>query len=354
MIPVLMPSETTQSTLQYNGYGFLKDAIACKVTQELNGVYELEITAPYDGNHISEIEPDMMIKAKAGEREGQQLFRVYRVTKPISEIVKVYAQHISYDLLLNPVEPFSAQNFSTLDALNAVLDSCYYSHNFTAWTDKTTVSSLKFDVPTPARKCLSGMDGSIIDNFGGEFEFDNFLIKLHESRGVDSGTTIYYGKNLTDFLIDTNVQKTYTGIYPYAKNQDEDLITLTEKVIELSNFSSYAEPRIQLIDFSDKFAEGEEITESALRNKVAAYITNNSPDKVFQNLKLSFVQLWQAPEYYSSAPLEEIGLGDTITIRYFKLGVSAKIKIVKTVYDSIKEQYENIEVGTPKRIKVEV
>lgn len=348
MIPVLMPADTGPQDLTYNGYGFLRDCISCRAIEELNRTYELEMTAPYDGVHVSEIEPDMIIKAKAGENTGNQAFRVYRITKPINQIVKIYAQHISYDLALNPVSPFAMRNISTSVAMDSVLSNCYYNHEFTHWTDKQTISSLNFTAPTPARKCFGGVDGSILDNFGGEYEFDNFTVKLHNARGADNGVTIYYGKNLTNFELDSNIQNVNTAIYPFAKNINDEVITLPEEILQTSSFGSYAEPRAIPLDLSDKFGEDEEITAEKLRTKATNYMIKNQIDQIYQNLKISFVQLWQSPEYANLAPLERVSLGDTVTVRYFKLGVSAKSKVVKTTYDCLKEQYESIELGTLK------
>lgn len=348
MIPVLMPADVTRATLGYNGYGFLKDCITCKVTEELNGIYEIELTIPYETPHGSEIEPDMCIKAKAGEKQGKQLFRIYRITKSLSGILKIYAQHISYDLANNPVIPFSVSSVSAQSALNALSSHCYYAHNFIFTTDKETISSLNFSTPQTARKILGGVDGSILDNFGGEYEFDNFTVKLWKARGADNGVTIYHGKNLTGFDMDSNIQSTYTGLYPFAIDENENVITLSEKVIETSTFSNYAEPKVIPIDLSEKFEDKSSIDETALRAATNNYIAQNKISNIYQNTKINFVQLWKSQEYKNVAPLEQINIGDTITIRYFKIGVSAKAKVVKTVYDSLSEQYDNIEIGTAK------
>lgn len=346
MIPILYPS-ATDTNFSRNGYGFLKDCISCQVTEELNGIYEAELSYPIHAVHYSEINPDMIIKMKASEKSGNQLFRIYRITKGINNIAKIYCQHISYDLCLNVVSPFGLSNVGVSAALQGVLDMAYYQHPFTHWTDKTTVGKINIKVPSNARMCLLGMEGSVLDGFGGEYEFDNFVVKLHNARGTDSGVTIYYGKNMTDFSIDTNLQDTYTAVYPYAVRENR-ITRLTEKVIETSTFSNYSEPRAMPLDLSDKFDEEEEITETKLRQLAQAYITNNSIDDIFQNIKLSFIDLSQTEEYKNIAPLEQCGLGDTVTVRYFNLGLSVKSKVVKTVYDVLKEQYVKIEVGSPK------
>lgn len=352
MIPVLMPANVSPSTMHLNGYGFLKDCISCKVTEELNRTYEAELTVPYDSIRTVQVgiyevpaEPDMCLKLKAGDGRESQLFRIYRITKPLNGIVKIYAQHISYDLALNPVESINLSNVTVSRALSRLLSAARYNHNFTAETDKMTRSNLQILKPHSVREILGGIDGSILDNFGGEFEFDNFKVKLWNARGSNSGVTIYYGKNLTDFNIDTNIQNTYTGVYPFAEVEDE-IVTIPQGVIETTTFSNYAEPRILVLDLSDKFETLP--TSQQVENAALNYMNSNGIDNVYQNLKINFIQLWNTEEYKHMAGLEKVNIGDTITVRYFRLGINAQAKVVKTVYNSLTEQYESVEIGTPK------
>lgn len=349
MIPILYNSNETD--FSGGGVGFLSDCTRCVVTEERNGVYECEFSYPMDGRHYSEIEPDMIIKAKPNEMSDPQLFRIYRTSKPINGIVSFYCQHISYDLNVNVVDPFTLSGATALTALQGILSHCYYQHSFTA---QSTLSfsethDLKVDKPKPARMCLGGSEGSVLDLFGGEYEFDNFNIKLHAARGQDTGVTILYGKNLTDITSDINISSAYTAVYPYAVDTDRDgLYTLTEKVIETEN-TNFGEPRVLSLDLTEKFnLPDEEITETKLRNLANAYITNNHISGVKQNIEISFVQLWQTPEYKNIALLQRVGLCDTVTVRYAKLGVSVKAKVIKTVYNTLTEKYEKIELGKAK------
>lgn len=352
MIPVLMPANVSPSTMHLNGYGFLKDCISCKVTEELNRTYEAELTVPYDsirtvqvGIYEVPVEPDMCLKLKAGDGRENQLFRIYRITKPLNGIVKIYAQHISYDLALNPVENINLSNVTAATALSGVLAAGYYNHNFIYNTDKTTVSSLNISTPHSIREILGGIDGSILDNFGGEYEFDNFKVNLWTARGSNTGVTIYYGKNLTDFTSDINIQNTYTGVFPFAEFEGS-VVTIPQKIITTDNFNAYSEPRILVLDLSDKFEELP--TYQQVKDAAVNYVNNNNIDSIYQNLKINFVQLWNTEEYKNMAGLEKVDIGDTITIRYYKLGINAQAKVVKTVYNSLTEQYESVEIGTPK------
>lgn len=349
MIPILYNSNETD--FSGGGVGFLSDCTRCVVTEERNGVYECEFSYPMDGRHYSEIEPDMIIKAKPNEMSDPQLFRIYRTSKPINGIVSFYCQHISYDLNVNVVDPFTLSGATALTALQGILSHCYYQHSFTA---QSTLSfsethDLKVDKPKPARMCLGGSEGSVLDLFGGEYEFDNFNIKLHAARGQDTGVTILYGKNLTDITSDVNISNAYTAVYPYAVDTDRDgLYTLTEKVIETGN-TNFGEPRVLSLDLTEKFnLPDEEITENKLRNLANSYITNNHISDVKQNIEISFVQLWQTQEYKDIALLQRVGLCDTVTVRYSKLGVSVKAKVIKTVYNALTEKYEKIELGKAK------
>lgn len=347
MIPILYNSTETDFTK--NGIGWLKDCIKCTVTEELNGSYECEFSYPITGQFYSEITPDKIIKVKANETSALQLFRVYRHTKPINGIVKIYCQHISYDLNGNTVTPFSiSSKTSATTVLNSILEHCYYAHRFTAVSTSNTQSKFETKIPVSPRKCLGGMEGSILDNFKGEFEFDNFIIRHYSSRGQDNGVTIQYSKNLTDIKADTSIADTYTSVYPYATDEDGDYYELPEKVIELPSKSRYAEPRMLQLDLSDKFDSETRITAELLRKYANEYISNNKIDEIKQNLKVSFVQLWQTEEYKNIATLERVKLGDTVTVKYPELGVSVKSKVIKTVYDVLNEKYIEIELGQAK------
>ena len=63
-------------------------------------------------------------------------------------------------------------------------------------------------------------------------------------------------------------------------------------------------------------------------------------------MTVAFEPLWKQPEY--SAILERVSLCDTVTIRHSALGITAKSKVIKTVYDSLAEKYVSITLGTAK------
>lgn len=345
MIPILYDNKETDFTK--NGIGFLRDCTSCKVTEERNGEYEAEFKYPITGSLYSEISVDRIVKLKPNETSELQLFRIYKNSKPLNGVVTFKAQHISYDLNTNPVVPFEISNVNAAGAISALLDNACFSHTFKSVSDVNTISKLEIDAPVSVRNCLGGMSGSVLDNFGGEYEFDNFTIKLHKQRGNDNGVSIEYGKNLTSLTSDTDISSTYTSIMPYVKSNDK-IITLPEKVISLDSEGSFGCAKSKIVDFSSDFGQGESITLDKLRAKAKSYLKSNAIDKIKTNIKVSFVHLWQSKEYEKYALLERVRLCDTVTVKYTALGVSAKAKVIKTVYDTLNENYESIELGDAK------
>lgn len=348
MIPVLYSS--TEIDFTGEGLGELGDTTECQVAEERNGIYELSLKYPVEGVLYKQIRNDCIIKAKPNDTSKDQIFRVYRISKPFNGVVTVSAEHISYELNSNPVQGFTATG-SAQTALQALLDAAILPHSFTAQSDIDLSKNTSIQVPCSVRACLGGQKGSVLDIWGGEYEFDNYRVILHQNRGRDTGVSIEYGKNLTDILQDENNGNTVTGILPYAMRFEGDDATyyyISEKVLYAKNASNFARPKIVPVDLSDKFGFEEEITEAELRKYGQAYIEENAIGVPKVNIKVSFVPLWQSPEYVYDQLLERVSLCDTVTVRFEKLGVDAKTKVIKTTYDTLKERYSSIELGDAK------
>lgn len=353
MIPILYNKNETNFT--HNGVGFLKDAIKAIVIEQRNGEYELSLQYPVTGQFYERITDGCIIKAKANETSELQLFRVYKSSKPLKGVVTYSAEHISYDLNGFPVAGFSAVNTTAQAAIDKALQSTPFEHNFTTISDIATLNSTNIDAPCSVRSILGGQRGSVLDVWGGEYEFDNFVIKLHAHRGTDNGISIEYGKNLIDLKQESNISECYTHLMPFATynkgvgDSDEEVyVYLTEKIIPLVEAENIGHNKALIVDFSDRFGEGEEITEEKLRVKAAEYVAASNLGVPKINITVSFIQLWQTEEYKNIAPLERVKMCDTVAVRFSQLGVTASAKVIKTVYDSLKEKYNSIELGDAK------
>ena len=346
MIPILYEQGETKFISQ--GIGSLADAISCTVTEERNGEYELEMTYPASGKLFSELTNGRLILAKPNDTSQTQPFRIYRISTPMSGKVTINAEHISYLLNGIPVAPFTATGMSA--ALNGLKNNSLVNNPFTCWTDSAN-GSTKFTVKVPKsfRACLGGTEGSILDTFSGsnppEFEFDRFAVKVHAQRGADRGVTIEYGKNLTDAKQENSIENTYTGVLAYWSNADQSTVAKSD-IQYASNHSNFANEKIFILDTSQDFPG--EPTKTQLNTAAANYVKNNNVGTPKINLTVSFVNLWQSEEYKNTALLERVQLCDTVRVKFSFLGIDASAKVIKTVYNVLKERYDSIGLGESK------
>ena len=325
---------------QGNGIGLLRDCIRCTVTEERNGSYELELTYPITGQHYAALALRALIRAKPNPNGNEQDFRIYKISRPIGGQVTVNAQHISYDLSGVPASPFSAQNAPA--ALAGLKAHAAAECPFDFWTDLSTTAAFTVSVPSSIRSLLGGVEGSILDVYGGEYEWDNATVKLHSHRGIDRGVTIRYGKNLTDLTQEENCAEVYTGVYPYWAGSDgSGLVQLPEKTLAAQG--NYGFVRILPLDLSEKFEQPP--TEEQLRTAAQAYMKQNRIGVPKVSLTVSFAQLGQTKEYEGKALLEQVDLGDTVRVEFSRLGVSASARCVKTVYNVLLDRYDSVELG---------
>ena len=345
MKPILFSKNAT--TFTTNGLGRL-DCISCKVTEERNGQYELELSIAETASHASEIELSSIIVVKPNNTSALQAFRVYKITKPINGQFSVYAQHISYQLSYIPSMPFNvtASASACNQTLQALKTNSAESNPFTFWTNVTTVASYTQGTPASIRQRLGGVEGSVLDRFGGEYEWDNYTVKLWSNRGVTTPSVILrYGKNITDLNQESYISNTITGICPYwMDTEGTEIVTLPEKVVESQYADNYPFKRTVTLDMSQDFES--KPTELQLRTAATAYLGKEGIGIPTVSVKVSFIDLASTEEYKDILSLQSVSLCDVIGVQFEKLGISTTAKVVKTVYDVLAERYDNIEVGS--------
>ena len=339
MIPILYEATETQFTS--NGIGRLADAISCVVHEELNGLYELAMVYPQTGMHASDIAERMIILAKPNQTAQPQPFRIYKITKTLNKRLTINAQHISYDLIGLPVSPFNATG--VVPTLTGLVTNSLITNPFTTWTDITNPTS-PYTQTTPAsfRERLGGVRGSVLDVFGGEFEWDGYTVKLHAHRGADNGVTVRYGKNLTQFSNERTTESFYTGVLAYWEKEN----SMAQGTIQyIPDHATFPNEKIFMLDASMEYDELP--TSEQLDTYAQQYISANNIGIPFKDsLQISFVQLWQTEEYKNIAPLERVSLGDTVHVIYQDFNVS--MKVISYHFDVLAERYTVMELGNKK------
>lgn len=338
MIPILF--ESTETDFSTNGIGLLSECVSCEVVEERNEGYELEMEYPITGIRYSDISQRKIIYAKPSPSRNPQPFRIYKITKQSNGLLKIYAQHISYDLTGIPVTPFSASTAAA--AINGLASHMTVENDFTFATNINKNGNFEFVVPSSARSLMGGHEGSLLDIFHGEWEYSGFRASLWAARGSNNGVKIEYGKNITTLEQESEINAVYTGVLPYYYSEADGLIQGQVQNVP----STFDFVRILPYDFSDKFEEPPTVAQ--LNAQAVTYIQESGIGIPTVSLKVSFADLSKASGYESIRYLESVELCDTITVRFPKLNISTSAKVVKTRYDTILERYKSIEIGTPK------
>ena len=346
--PILYNANETN--FEHLGVSVLSDASKCYVTRERNGIYIFEFKYPVNGKDVDKIKEGMIVKVDAGYRSKNQRFIISKINKS-KEIFKIYCQHISQvKTSLNAILPNIEVSGDGMAALSKWRDNLLDSRDeFFVNSDITTINKTvwKVDNIENARDALGGKSGSILDVWGGEYEFDNLNITLHKSMGVDNPTIIAYGKNLIDLEQEQSILETYTSVFPIKKVTDENnievLLTLPELLVDSRYVNNFTHKRILKVDFSND----ENIkTEEQLRNKANSYIKSNNVGVPKTNLKINYQDLSKVDGVFSNPALEEVDLCDRLKVYYSELGImNESAKVVKVIWDVILEENHEIEVG---------
>lgn len=347
MVPLLFEKDAADFSTR--GLFALSDAISCTVTEERNGLFELELVYPTDGNHFSEITEDRLIVAFPHENGTKQAFRIYRREASIEGTVTFYARHISYQLSFIPIDLCSGQTDSAQTMMETLAQAAQVACPFSFESDISTAVPVPFSIVAPCglRSALGGVEGSVLDKFGGEFEWDNWTVRLLENRGSDNGVCIAYGKNITEYDDALDIGDTITGVmayYAYQDNDGVDQIIYTNPKVITNGSTAFAHERVVPLDCSGEFEFPPSV--EAFTEWVERYLTRTALADPTQEINISFVPLGQTAEYTGLADLERVSLCDTVKVSYPALGISVKKKVTRTVWNVLSNRYDEVTLGT--------
>ena len=343
MIPILY--EKTETDFTSNGLGRLRDAIKVEVTEERNGVYECDFEYPINGTNYEDIEVGRIIAVEHDTSGDIQPFDIVSCTKPISGRVTFHAVHISYRQRKMVT---SGTSITSLADAFSMLKRATPSNPFEYETDKNSVGYLASADGTPltVREFLGGVDGSILDTYYGEYEWNKFKVILHNERGVRTAYTIRYGVNLVSYEEEIDESETYNAVVPYWKGQNaqsQDIVIVGS--IQRSGMT-ISSGRVECIplDVTNKFET--QPTKEEVQAMGLQIMSETQPYLPVRNIKIDFAQLADSSEYAEYADLLKCNLCDTIRVVFPRYNMDGYFKIVKVTYDVLQERYTDMELGT--------
>ena len=364
MRPILYSKNETR----FDTYGLGEiDALKGNATRERNGNYSAYLEYPASGPLASVFEKEMKFKADAGTRTKNQTFEIVRIVKDSSSTIKIYAQHISHKLEYMSIRHGIKVSGTADLALKTWAKNLVGDYRFDTWSDIDTVLPITFlvDKMENARLALGGVEGSILDVWGGEYEFDNQTVRLHKRLGRRAPTVLEYGRNILSAESDESIESAYTSVVPFAtytpesqegdsRQQDPVMVTIPEEYVDSKYVSMYANRRIKVVDFSSEFKDegtGESKkkdipTPEKLKALAIKYMENNRIGAPKINTKIEYVDLAQTLDYAERGWIEEVELCDIVPVYYPQIGITEDdAKVTKVVYDFLNDHNESVEFG---------
>lgn len=338
MIPILY--ESTETEFDSNGLGRLRDCISCIVTEERNGIYECDFEYPVNGQNYDRIRLGRIIAVEHDDTNDVQPFDIISMTRPINGIVSYHAVHISYR---QSKMVASGTNINSLsDAFN-MLSGATPTNPFIYVTDQNQSGYMAAADGTPrsVRQLLGGIEGSILDTYRGEYEWDKFRVIFHQNRGSEKDFTIRYGVDLVDYNEDTDYSESYSSVIPFWKGEDTTVVG--SKVSATGATYTEREECVPL-DLTDKFET--QPTAAQLESYAESFINSSNCLLPKQTITVDFVRLTDSIEYQALTNLYRCRLCDTIKVDFPRYQMQGRFKIVKTVYNVLLERFDEMELGT--------
>lgn len=358
MIPLLITvhdSATVRDSPNW-GYDFNKNGLAiltpsmCRVTEELNGSYHMEMEHPIDEygkwRHLNEFN---IISVPILERGSvtRQLFRIVRrevVDSGASKSVRILAHHVFYDLGAQMVEnPYFGGASATL-AIRQLYNNVFTSGGTIGktWYPFTWYSDIELDTSTyyaySAPKTMVELmltdDHSIANLFGGEIHRDNygFSICKQKEGSVAHDVPIRYGVDLIEIseIVDVSQVCNYAHAYIDDGNWNDIAFDSYGKsfgdIVRMQQFH-YKQPTMEkLAKDMDKF-----------------FYSRADP---IVTLKVKYRDIANKPEYADFYATRSYLVGDTVPIMHERLGIDAKYKVSVRVFDVLRQSTESLTFGT--------
>lgn len=345
MIPILY--DKNETSFVNNGLGRLNDTISCVVIEERNGLYECDFEYPVDGDRFDDIQIGCIIGVTHDDTSDIQPFDIVSFSRPINGVVTFHCTHISYRLSYYTTHPalwFTAVGANSINSLANAFTALSYSaptNPFTFVTDKTSTgyASAFEGTPKSVRSLLGGVEGSVLDAYGGEYEWDKFKVFLHSSRGTNRDFSIRYGVNMLDYNEDFDSSGTYMSCVPYWTDGTTTIIG-DRQVASGATLTDRGE--CVPLDVTDKFEA--EPTKAEVEAMGLSIINSKTPMIPSQNIHVEFVRL-QDMGYEGLENLLECQLCDTINVIFPFYNTTGSFKIVKTTWDVLADRYESMELG---------
>lgn len=340
MKPILY--EKNETAFTSSGIGRLADCLDCKVTQEMgSGLYECDFDYPVTGILYNEITLGRVIAVTHNDTGTIEPFDIVAVSRPINGVVSFHAVHISYRLTKYIT---SGTNIITNYAALAMFRRAVPSPiPFTFQISLPFIGrrmGMGDGVPRNVREMIGGGEGSFLDTYGGEVSWSGFTVNLLPQIGQLRDFRIRYGVNMMNYTDEQDGSECYTLAVPYWKGNDTVIVG---NLVD-SGLTPYNRPTAVALDLSSSFEE--EPTTADLEAKALQIMQSGQTNLPSRTINVDFVRLQDLEDYAGFTDLMTCELGDSIEVVFPMYGMQGVFRIVKVVWDVLRDRFESMTLGS--------
>ena len=351
MIPLVY--ETTSRILSLNSMhylGRLTGCTECTVEESRNADYTLSASVVKNSECAESAVVQNYIYAKPNPADEAQFFEIYEVVEK-NNVLSIKAKHIKHNCYNNILAAgeTSAQLYSPAEAyenLDALFDNNYvFSSDI---TDRKNIK-LGFTQVCTLGDFLGGAEGSLLDLFHGEYKWNNFNVSFLKSRGKKRAYRLKWGDNISSYEKTQSSETTISHVCAYATVYDEfskqdiqiiaDPYEIFEQKSKTNKLSVYPVPDnlVNGIIVNSSTGDGYEFVKNTCRIAATAYIGGDKLGEIKSNIKVDVEAVLN--------DMQQFNLCDTVTV-ILSDSIAAESKIVKTTYDTLRERYKQLELGS--------
>ena len=280
-----------------------------------------------------------------------QPFRIYRIVPELNKIT-VYARHIFYDLMDNMIQKYAPTSAESGAVVALTLPTkCLSEHDFTFYSDlESTAEDVVIQNVNPVEAILG--DGGVVNKYQAELARDWYDIYLVKRVGSDTNVQIREKKNLLGISYDVDISSAVTRIMPTGQDADGEILYLPELFIDSPNIDSYPSPKWIHLEVSEakEVTKGDDKKTKAQcyeeMRKAAQAEFDAGCDLPTVTLKVDFINCANTVEYAQYAALQNIYLGDAVSVMAPRIGVAVCMRMTQYTYDCLQKKYTAMTLGT--------
>ena len=351
MIPLVY--ETTSRILSLNSMhylGRLTGCTECTVEESRNADYTLSASVVKNSECAESAVVQNYIYAKPNPTDEPQFFEIYEVVEK-NNVLSIKAKHIKHNCYNNIIAAgeTSAQLYSPAEAYENL--DALFDNNYVFSSDITNRKSINLGYTQGCTlgDFLGGLEGSLLDLFGGEYKWNNFNVSLLKNRGQKRAYSLKWGDNISSYEKTQSSETTISHVCAYATVYDEfskqdiqiiaDPYEIFEQKSKTNKLSVYPVPDnlVNGIIVNSSTGDGYEFVKNTCRIAATAYIGGDKLGEIKSNIKVDVEAVLD--------DMQQFNLCDTVTV-ILSDSIAAESKIVKTTYDTLRERYKQLELGS--------